>query len=221
MFKGVKRVIDHKRAPQTVAVLRRDVAVVPECSCGRDILVLDGVNCQHVVLTSLVRDVEVIQERMAGCNGALVHKPPTVRPICMLLKESVPVLSQRCSPVNIVLIISKQRVAYNTGRLQHRMVRHIINHVDLKMVALRQAVSLYSVPRASATFNRAYLVPSDERARRDAIDHDCVASKAVGGDDSVGDDKVRNGADSGECTGYKCQEDKGMQRRDVQHCFCV
>ena len=66
-------VVDNKGAAEAVAVLRRQVAVVPE-------------------RTRLVGGGKVIQERVAGGDRALVDEGGTVGPVGALLEEAVPVL---------------------------------------------------------------------------------------------------------------------------------
>ena len=66
-------VVDYKRTTEAVAVLRRNVRVVP-------------------VRASLVRGVEVVQERVASGNRALVDESGTIGPVGVLLEQAVPML---------------------------------------------------------------------------------------------------------------------------------
>lgn len=70
---GVVRVVDNEGATETVAVLGRQVAVVPES-------------------TRLAGGSEVVEEGVAGRNGALVYERGTVGPVGAGLEETVPVL---------------------------------------------------------------------------------------------------------------------------------
>ena len=45
------------------------------------------------MLTSLVRDLEVIQERVTSRDGALVHEGGAIGPVRALLEETVPMLN--------------------------------------------------------------------------------------------------------------------------------
>ena len=69
----VVRIIDDHRTTETIAVLGRQVAVVPES-------------------TSLVGGGEVVEEGVARRNGTLVDERRTVGPVGALLEEAVPVL---------------------------------------------------------------------------------------------------------------------------------
>ena len=73
----VLRIVDNHRTTQTVTVLRGQVAVVPECA-------------------GLVGGGEVVEERVARGDGALVDKGGAISPVCALLEETVPVLSKEC-----------------------------------------------------------------------------------------------------------------------------
>ena len=66
-------VVDDEGATKTVAVLSRQVAVVPERA-------------------GLVRRGEVVEEGVAGRDRALVDERGTVGPVGTLLEETVPVL---------------------------------------------------------------------------------------------------------------------------------
>ena len=66
-------IVDDERAAQAVAVLRRYVAVVPERA-------------------RLIGRREVVQERIADGDRALVHKRTAVRPVCPRLEEAMPML---------------------------------------------------------------------------------------------------------------------------------
>ena len=44
------------------------------------------------MLTSLVRDLEVVQERVTSRDGALVHEGGAIGPVRALLEETMPVL---------------------------------------------------------------------------------------------------------------------------------
>ena len=70
---GVVRVIDDHRTTETIAVLGRQVTVVPERAC-------------------LVGDGKVVQERVPRSNWALVHERRSVRPVCPFLVDPVPML---------------------------------------------------------------------------------------------------------------------------------
>ena len=69
----VIRVVHHESATETVTVLRGQVAVVPEG-------------------TSLVGRGEVVQERVARRDGALVDHGRAIGVVRTLLEETVPVL---------------------------------------------------------------------------------------------------------------------------------
>ena len=47
------------------------------------------------MLTSLVRDLEVVQERVTSRDGALVHEGGAIGPVRTLLEETMPVLQLR------------------------------------------------------------------------------------------------------------------------------
>ncbi len=74
----IVRVVHNERTTETVTVLCRQVAVVPES-------------------TSLVRRGEVIQERVALRDGALVHHSRTIGPVGPLLEQTMPVLESQAS----------------------------------------------------------------------------------------------------------------------------
>ena len=69
-------VVHDHRSAETIAVLSRQVAVVPEGA-------------------GLVRRREVVEEGVVLRDGALVHKRGTVRPVRALLEETVPVLVEK------------------------------------------------------------------------------------------------------------------------------
>ena len=69
----IVRVIHNERAAKSVAVLSGEVAMVP-------------------VSPGLVRDVEVVEERVARGDRALVHEGCTVSPVGAGLEEAMPVL---------------------------------------------------------------------------------------------------------------------------------
>ena len=64
-----------QNSPESIAVLRRQMAMVPEG-------------------TSLVRNVEVVQEKIPWRDRTLCNKRRAIGPIGTLLEESVPVLEE-------------------------------------------------------------------------------------------------------------------------------
>ena len=66
-------VIDDKSTSQTIAVLRGQVAMVPEG-------------------TGFIRDVKVVKERIVRNNRTLVNESWTIGPICPCLEETMPML---------------------------------------------------------------------------------------------------------------------------------
>ena len=71
---GVVRVIDDHRTTETVAVLGRQMTVVPEGTC-------------------LIGDVEVVQEGVPRGDGTLCDEGRAVCPRRALLKETMPMLA--------------------------------------------------------------------------------------------------------------------------------
>ena len=71
---GVVWIVHHHSSAQPVAVLCRQVAVVPERA-------------------RLIGSGEVVQERIAGSDRALVDKGSAIRPVRTMLEEPVPMLS--------------------------------------------------------------------------------------------------------------------------------
>ena len=69
----VVRIIDDHRTTETIAVLGRQVTVVPERA-------------------RLIGDGEVVEERVPRSNRALIHESRSVRPVCPFLVDAVPKL---------------------------------------------------------------------------------------------------------------------------------
>ena len=70
---GIMWVIYHQWSAQAIAILGHEVAVVPERA-------------------RLIRDSEVVEERVPRSNRALVHESRPVRPVCPFLVDAVPML---------------------------------------------------------------------------------------------------------------------------------
>jgi hypothetical protein len=81
-------VVDHKGATETIAVLGRQVRVVPERA-------------------SLIRNIKVVQELVAGGDRALVNECRTIGPIGALLEETMPVLLQHSENIDRICTITQ------------------------------------------------------------------------------------------------------------------
>ena len=89
---GVVGVVDNKRAPKTITVLGRQMAVVPESPYVRPGLRIEPIGISHRPRTSLGGGIELVQEGVSGGDGALVDERRPVSPVGPLLEEPVPVL---------------------------------------------------------------------------------------------------------------------------------
>ena len=89
----VARVVNNERSSETIAILGRQVGVVPESTYAPAIvrirLPLMNILCK---LTSLICRVEVVQEGVSSCDWALVDHGRAIGPVGSLLEETVPVL---------------------------------------------------------------------------------------------------------------------------------
>ena len=72
------------------------------------------------MLTSLVRDLEVVQERVASRDRALVHEGGAIGPVRALLEETVPVLQFRSMSATLGL---------------HSLISSLTIEVDFNMLA--------------------------------------------------------------------------------------
>ena len=65
------------------------------------------------MLTGLIRDLEVVQERVPAGDRTLVDEGGAVRPVRSLLEEAVPVLAEhRVSSISNVDLIMKRVLQY-------------------------------------------------------------------------------------------------------------
>ena len=78
----VVRVVDDHRTTETIAVLSRQVAVVPESA-------------------RLAGSREIIKEGVPGRDGALVHERGAVSPVGTGLEQAVPVLKRASSLASV------------------------------------------------------------------------------------------------------------------------
>ena len=90
---GVVRVVDHEWTPQSIAILRGKMAVVPIGACECDVSIKLTV-LKRAFITRLIGGLEVVQERISAGDGALVDEGRSVGPIGALLEKTVPVLQQ-------------------------------------------------------------------------------------------------------------------------------
>ena len=110
----VVRVIDDHRTTETVAILGRQMTVVPERA-------------------RLIRDGEVVEERVPRSDRALVHECGSVRPVRALLIDAVPVLHKTIYHRKI----SEGRAhTHHSSGLEHRLVGELIHDVELEVIAL-------------------------------------------------------------------------------------
>ena len=86
-------------------------------------------------LTSLVLSVEVVQERVARDDRALVDEGGAISPVGVLLEHAVPVLHNRV----LATSTSKQtdEGTYDGGLGKHGCVGEVVDDVDLEVIALR------------------------------------------------------------------------------------
>jgi hypothetical protein len=68
-------VLTNQGTAKPIAVLRGQMRVVPECA-------------------RLIGNLEVVKETVSGGDRALVDKRRTIRPVCGLLEETMPVLQK-------------------------------------------------------------------------------------------------------------------------------
>ena len=86
----------------------RILRIVYDNRSAKAIAVLSGVVRMIPVASSLVADVEIVQEGMTGCDRTLIYKGGTIRPSGTSLEEAVPMLKRVlsddpgvCSPEDI------------------------------------------------------------------------------------------------------------------------
>ena len=93
-------VVHNESTTETIAVLGRQVTVVPERPCMASGVSTCETATQSKPCTCLTGNGEVVEEGVTSGNGALVHKGRTVGPVCALLEEAVPVLKYDMHPVS-------------------------------------------------------------------------------------------------------------------------
>ena len=113
------------------------MAVVPERTCDGEVSEVSWPSMKRLeVLTRLVCRGEVVQERVSCRDRTLVDEGGAVGPVGALLEETVPVLRGRTHGRVRSRQPSTSESAYNGGRLQHRRISEIVDHVKLEVVAL-------------------------------------------------------------------------------------
>ena len=110
-------VVDNHGAAEPVAVLGRQMTVIPEGS-------------------RLVGSGEIVEEGISCGDGALVHKCWTIRPVGAFLEEPMPVLQCVGSWVSKISIV-KMLMSYNGGGRQHGAIVEVVDNVQLEVVALQ------------------------------------------------------------------------------------
>ncbi len=89
----------------------------------------------RVALTSLARDMEVIQKRMPGRDRTLIHEGRAICPVGALLEETVPVLRERISSCTTMRSWGEVTTD-NAGCLEHSVVGELVDDVESETVAL-------------------------------------------------------------------------------------
>ena len=90
-------IIYHEWAPQTIAVLCGEMAVVPISTYATDMSIRVYSKPQRIQLTGLIRHLEVVEERVPAANRTLVDERWTVGPVRALLEKAMPVLGKPVS----------------------------------------------------------------------------------------------------------------------------
>ena len=130
-------IVDNNGAPQAVAVLRRQMAMVPEGACRTYKKLGSGHhNASTNSLTGLIGDLEVVQKRVPAGNRTLVDEGRTVGPIRALLEEAVPMLPTGVSYPYPVRAGREGTKSNYTRRFQHGVVRQLIDHIEQEPVTL-------------------------------------------------------------------------------------
>ena len=92
MLVGIMGVVYYHRPAKAIAVLGHKVTVVPERPCTPFSFIIPDDNDPAGMLTCLVRDVKVVQERMVLHDGTLRDGGDSVSPIGPVLEQTMPML---------------------------------------------------------------------------------------------------------------------------------
>ena len=92
MLVGIMGVVYYHRPAKAIAVLGHKVTVVPERPCIPFSFIIPDDNDPAGMLTCLVRDVKVVQERMVLHDGTLRDGGDSVSPIGPVLEQTMPML---------------------------------------------------------------------------------------------------------------------------------
>ena len=77
--------------------------------------------------------MEIVQERVTSGNRALVDERRPIGPVRALLEEAMPVLWWTLEQKYIT---DGAQDTYNTSRLQHCVIRHLVDNIQLETISL-------------------------------------------------------------------------------------